>query len=85
VPQLTLKASHPQNLPSEIAENFDVASIFGSVTMQACVVEETTKRKCYRCPAHTRIQACTHQNTSLHTPEYKPAHTRIARLKRSAY
>ena len=46
--QLTLKASHPQNLPSEIAKNTDVMSIFGAVTMQACIVEETTKRKCYR-------------------------------------
>jgi len=46
--QLTLKASHPQNLPSSIAQSVDVLEIFGNVTMQACVVEETTKRKCYR-------------------------------------
>jgi hypothetical protein len=46
--QLTLKASHPQNLPSDIAQADDVLEIFGQVTMQACVVEETTKRKCYR-------------------------------------
>jgi thiol-disulfide isomerase/thioredoxin len=46
--QLTLKASHPQNLPHSIAQSVDVLEIFGNVTMQACVVEETTKRKCYR-------------------------------------
>jgi thiol-disulfide isomerase/thioredoxin len=46
--QLTLKASHPQNLPSNIADSEDVLAIFGNVTMQACLVEETTKRKCYR-------------------------------------
>ena len=46
--QMTLKASHPQNLPSHIAENCDVNLIFGNVTMQACVVEETTKLKVYR-------------------------------------
>ena len=46
--QLTLKASHPSNLPHNIAESEDVLAIFGQVTMQACVVEETTKRKCYR-------------------------------------
>ena len=36
VMQLTLKASHPQSLPHEVASNKDVRDLFGRVTMQAC-------------------------------------------------
>lgn len=48
VMQLTLKAAHPQALPDEIAQLPDVKHVFGDVTMQACLLEQTAKRSCYR-------------------------------------
>ena len=48
VMQLTLKASHPQALPTDVARLKDVVDIFGEVSMQACLTEQTTSRSCYR-------------------------------------
>eukprot|EP00965_Chrysotila_dentata_P215753 6188969-Pleurochrysis_carterae.AAC.1 len=48
VMQLTLKASHPQTLPSEVARLKDVVDVFGDVSMQACLTEQTVARQCYR-------------------------------------
>jgi thiol-disulfide isomerase/thioredoxin len=74
--QLTLKASHPQNLPSSIAQSEDVLEIFGNVTMQACVVEETTKRKCYRLVGRSHDVQSWVEDTRLppldHFREYYP-------------
>merc|ERR1719399_86127 len=41
VMQLTLKASHPQALPEEVSQLPDVKHVFGNVTMQACLTEQT--------------------------------------------
>ena len=48
VMQLTLKASHPQALPTEVARQKDVLDIFGQVSMQACLTEQSVSRACYR-------------------------------------
>ena len=48
VMQLTLKASHPQALPTEVARLRDVLDIFGQVSMQACLTEQSVCRTCYR-------------------------------------
>lgn len=48
VMQLTLKASHPMALPQDIARLKDVTEIFGAVSMQACLMEQSTHRSCYR-------------------------------------
>ena len=48
VGQLTLKASHPQALPDEVAQLSDVKEVFGEVSMQACLTEQTAARACYR-------------------------------------
>ena len=48
VMQLTLKASHPQALPTDVARLKDVVEIFGEVSMQACLTEQSTSRACYR-------------------------------------
>ena len=46
--QLTLKASHPQALHDNVAKMPDVIDIFGQVSMQACLTEQTAARACYR-------------------------------------
>jgi hypothetical protein len=46
--QLTLKASHPQALPDQIASFSDVQKVFGDVSMQACLTDKTADRSCYR-------------------------------------
>ena len=46
--QLTLKASHPQALPTEVARLKDVVGVFGAVSMQACLTEQSAYRTCYR-------------------------------------
>ena len=46
--QLTLRASHPQALPTDVARLKDVVDIFGEVSMQACLTEQSTWRSCYR-------------------------------------
>ena len=46
--QLTLKAAHPQALPDEIAQLPDVTTVFGDVSMQACLTEQSALRSCYR-------------------------------------
>ena len=48
VMQLTLKASHPQALPDDVANLPDVKLVFGEVSMQACLTERTASRSCYR-------------------------------------
>jgi hypothetical protein len=44
--QLTLRASHPQALPTDVARLKDVVDIFGEVSMQACLTEQSTWRSC---------------------------------------
>jgi hypothetical protein len=46
--QLTLKASHPQALPADVAQLPDVKDVFGDVSMQACLTEQTAARSIYR-------------------------------------
>ena len=48
VMQLTLKASHPQALPTDIARLKDVVEVFGEVSMQACLTEQSSSRTSYR-------------------------------------
>ena len=48
VMQLTLKASHPQALPDEVAQLKDVHHVFGEVSMQACLTEQSKLRSCYK-------------------------------------
>ena len=46
--QLTLRASHPQALPTDVARHEDTISVFGRVAMQACIVETTSLMTRYR-------------------------------------
>ena len=46
--QLTLRNSHPQVLPQEIARDQDVVNIFGRAPMQACLVERAVLRSTYK-------------------------------------
>eukprot|EP00966_Prymnesium_polylepis_P105789 2449948-Prymnesium_polylepis.1 len=46
--QLTLKSSHPMALPQEVARLKDVTEVFGAVSMQACLMEQSTHRSRYR-------------------------------------
>ena len=48
VMQLTLKASHPQALPDDVAQLPDLGTVFGDVSMQACLTEQTAARTCFR-------------------------------------
>ena len=48
VMQMTQSGAQPQALPSHIASTADVSAIFGSVQMQACQTERTSKRTIYQ-------------------------------------
>ena len=48
VMQITLKSSHPQALPDDVAALPDVRAVFGEVSMQACLTERSSLRACYR-------------------------------------
>ena len=48
VMQLTLKASHPQALPEQIAKMADVVALFGRVSMQASLIERCARRETYQ-------------------------------------
>ena len=46
--QLTLRASHPQALPPDVAGHEDVLAIFGSVSMQASALSHALARRVFR-------------------------------------
>ena len=46
--QLPLRSSHPQALERDIAKLRDIIDIFGKIAMQACILEKSLHRTCYR-------------------------------------
>lgn len=64
VMQLTLKASHPMALPQDVARLKDVTEVFGAVSMQACLMEKSAYRSCYRLVGRSHDIAYWHSKDS---------------------